>query len=80
VKGGSPDLSEKYGASPLAEHDRAVRTATALLLLEVARESIIFELRRQHAFSAGQAVTVIREASALVPRPSQALPVRRRNR
>jgi len=80
MNGGSPDLSEKYGASPLAEHERAVRTATALLLLEVARESINFELRRQHGFTEGQAATVIREASALVPRPSKLRPVRRRPR
>jgi hypothetical protein len=63
--------SEKYAASPLAAHDRAVQTATALLLLEVARETINYELRRQHKFSEGQAAEIIREASALVPRPER---------
>ena len=80
MNGGSPELTEKYGASPLAEHDRAVRTATALILLEVARESINFELRRQHGYTEGQAAGVIREAAALVPRPSKSRPVRRRTR
>jgi hypothetical protein len=80
MDGGSPEVSEKYGASPLAEHDRAVRTATALILLEVARESINFELRRQHGFTEGQAANVIREAAALVPRSSKSRPIRRRAR
>ena len=80
MNGGSPGLSEKYGASPLLKHDRAVQTATALLLLEVARESINFELRRQHGFTEGEAANVIREAAALVPRPSKSRPVRRRPR
>jgi len=76
----SAGLTAKYGASPLAEHDRAVKTATALILLEVAREAINFELRRQHGYTEGQAAAVIREASAQVPRPARSQPVRRRNR
>jgi hypothetical protein len=80
MDGGSPGLTEKYGASPLAEHDRAVRTATALLLLDVSRAAINFELRRQHGFSEGQAADVIREAAVLVPRPTKSRPVRRRIR
>ena len=61
--------NSKYGPSPLAEYSRAVRTAGALLLLEVAPEAINYELRRQHGFSEGQAALVIKEASALIPRP-----------
>jgi hypothetical protein len=81
VSGGAPEVSEKYGASPLATHDRAVKTATALILLEVARESINFELRRQHGFTEGQAAGIIREAAALVPRPARSpRPPRRRGR
>ena len=72
-------MSDKYGVSPLAAHDRALKTASALLLLEVARESINFELRRQHGFTEGEAARIIREAAALAPRPSrvQATPRRR---
>ena len=80
MNGGAPEVSEKYGASPLAAHDRAVKTATALLLLEVSRESINFELRRQHGFTEGQAAGIIREAAALVPRPTRSRPPRRRGR
>ena len=80
MEGGSSGLTQKYGASPLAEHDRAVRTATALLLLDVTREAINFELRRQHGFTEGYAANVIREAAVLVPRPSKSRPVRRRKR
>ena len=80
MDGGPSGLTEKYHASPLAEHERAVRTATALLLLEVARESINFELRRQHGYTEGQAAAVIREASALAPRPVKSPSARRRFR
>ena len=76
----APGALAKYGASPLAEHDRAVRTATALLLLDVARTAINFELRRQHGFTEGQAADVIREASTLVPRRTRTHAVRRRIR
>ena len=71
--------SGKYGVSPLAAHDRALQTATALLLLEVARSSINFELRRDHGFTEGQAAAIIREASASVPRRVHQ-PIRRRIR
>ena len=76
----SKGLNSRYGASPLAEHDRALKTAAALLLLEVSRASINFELRRQHGFTEGHAAEVIREASALNPRPVAVRSVRRRVR
>ena len=78
MNGATSGISEKYGPSPLAAHDRALETATALLLLEVARPSIIFELRRQHGFSEGQAAAVIRDAAALSPRPAGPQAIRRR--
>ncbi len=80
MSGGQPGISEKYSVSPLAHHDRAVQTAKALLVLEVARASINFELRRQHGFTEGEAAKVIREAATLVPRPPKPLPTRRRSR
>lgn len=70
----------KYNVSPLVAHERALETARALLLLQVGRESINFELRRQHGFTEGQAAVVIREAATLVPRPAKTQPVRRRDR
>ena len=73
-------LGAKYGASPLAEHDQALKTATALLLLEVSRASINFELRRQHGFTEAHAAEIIREAGAQLPRPDRSRPVRRRPR
>jgi hypothetical protein len=76
----SAQIGGKYGASPLARHDRALETARALLVLEVARESINFELRRQHGFTEGQAAAVIREASAQIPTRVRPQPVRRRAR
>jgi hypothetical protein len=76
----SAAVDGKYGASPLAEHDRAIKTATALLVLEVARESINFELRRQHGYTEGRAAAVIREASAQIPRRVRPQPIRRRTR
>jgi hypothetical protein len=74
----SSRISKNYGPSPLAAYERALETATALLLLEVARPSINFELRRQHGFSEGQAAAVIRAAAALSPRPVAPQPARRR--
>ncbi|HEV7525228.1 MAG TPA: hypothetical protein VGP92_09685 [Acidimicrobiia bacterium] len=68
MNGGSFGVSDKYSASPLAKHDRALETAAALLLLEVAPEAINFELRLQHGFSEGQAAEIIREALVLAPR------------
>jgi hypothetical protein len=70
----------KYSASPLAAHKQALETAHALLLLQVSRESINFELRRQHGFTEGHAAMVIREAASLVPKPAKMQPVRRRDR
>jgi len=72
--------ASRYGASPLAKHDRAVSTAAALLLLEFSREAINFELRRQHGYSEGEAASVIREASAQAPRPVPVRQLRRRRR
>jgi hypothetical protein len=81
MHGGSAGVSEKYGVSPLAAHDRALKTAGALLLLDVAREVVNFELRRQHGFTEGEAAKIIREAAALVPRPEKVRqPTRRRSR
>jgi hypothetical protein len=79
MNGATSGPSSKYGPSPLATYDRALETATALLLLEVARPSINYELCRQHGFSEGQAAAVIRDAAALCPRPSRPIPVRRRS-
>ena len=61
MEGGVRAVASKYGPSPLAEYSRAVRTAGALLLLEVAPEAINFELRRQHGFTEGQAALVIKD-------------------
>jgi hypothetical protein len=81
MNGGSSGLSEKYEVSPLAAHDRALETARALLLLEVAREAINFELRRQHGFTAEYAAEIIRQAATLVPRSTRVTqPARRRTR
>jgi hypothetical protein len=60
--------SSKYAPSPLAQHERAVRTAGALLLLEIGPETINFEIRRQYGFTEGQAAQVVREAARLIPR------------
>lgn len=67
MNNGPGNVTSKYGLSPLAQHDRALETANALLDLQVGRPSINFELRRQHGFTEGQAAEVIREAAALAP-------------
>ena len=77
---GPAGVTAKYGLSPLAVHDKAISTATALLLLDVSRESINFELRRQHGFTEGHAAAVIREAATLVPRSSTSRSMPRRIR
>jgi hypothetical protein len=61
----------KYTASPLARHDKALKTASALLLLEVAPATINFELRRQFGYTEGEAAALIREALRLLPRPTR---------
>jgi hypothetical protein len=48
--------------SPLAQYERALETATALLALQVSPAMINFELRREHDFTEAQATAVIREA------------------
>jgi hypothetical protein len=76
--GGKDEADGKYTASPLARHDRALKTAAALLLLEVAPATINFELRRQFGYSEGEAAAIIREAVRSVPRPTR--PHKPRNR
>jgi hypothetical protein len=51
-----------YRVSPLAQYERALETATALLAMQVSPAMINFELRREHGFTEGQAGAVIREA------------------
>jgi hypothetical protein len=58
----------KYTASPLARHDKALKTASALVLLEVAPATINFELRRQFGYSEGEAAALVREAIRSLPR------------
>jgi hypothetical protein len=52
----------KYRVSPLAQYERALETATALLGLQVSPAMVGFELRREHDFTDAQAMSVIREA------------------
>jgi hypothetical protein len=78
--GGKGEAGGKYTASPLARHDKALKTAAALLLLEVAPATINFELRRQFGYSEGEAAAVIREAVRSMPRPTRARKPRSRNR
>lgn len=59
---GAAVTASKYRVSPLAEYDRAVETASALLAMQVSAASITFELRRQHAFTDAQSAAVIRDA------------------
>ncbi len=80
MESGTAGVQTKYGMSPLAAHDKAITTATALLVLEVSRESINFELRRQFGFTEGHAAALIREASARVPRPAKTRSTPRRIR
>jgi hypothetical protein len=72
------EAAARYTPSPLARHDKALKTAAALLLLEVAPATINFELRRQFGYSEGDAAMVIREALRSVPRATP--PRRARNR
>jgi hypothetical protein len=51
-----------YRVSPLAQYERALETATALLALQVSPAMLNFELRREHSFTEAQAAAVIREA------------------
>ena len=79
--GGKEDENEgKYTASPLARHDKALKTASALIVLEVAPATINFELRRQFGFSEGEAAAVVREALHALPRPKRARRTRSRSR
>jgi hypothetical protein len=68
---GGDQRSAKYVASPLARQDKALKTAAALVLLEVAPATINHELRRQFGYSEGEAAALIREAARSVPRPGQ---------
>jgi len=61
----------KYAVSPLARHDKALKTAAALILLEVAPATINFELCRQFGYTEGDAALVIREAFRAFPRPKR---------
>ncbi len=54
----------KYRVSPLAQYERALETARALLALQVSPTAINFELRREHEFTEAQALGVIREAQS----------------
>jgi hypothetical protein len=76
----TPETSSKYALSPLAAYDQALETATALIVLQVGRPSINFELRRQHGYTEGQAAEVIRAAAAQCPRPARPHSLRRRDR
>jgi hypothetical protein len=78
MNGGEDEVGARYTASPLARHEKALKTAAALLLLEVAPETINYELRRQHGFSEGEAAAVIREAAHSLPRPERRPPRRGR--
>lgn len=80
MESGTAGAQTKYGMSPLAAHDKAITTVAALLVLEVSRESINFELRRQFGFTEGHAAALIREAAALVPRPAKVRSTRHRVR
>jgi hypothetical protein len=51
-----------YRVSPLAQYERALETAAALLAMQVSPAMINFELRREHDFTEAQAGAVIREA------------------
>jgi len=70
----------KYAASPLARHDKALKTASALILLEVAPATINFELRRQFGYSEGEAAALMREALRELPRPTRSRKPRNRGR
>ena len=78
--GGKDEAEGKYGPSPLARHDKALKTAAALLLLEVAPATINFELRRQFGYSEGESAALIREALRSVPRSTRTNKPRNRGR
>lgn len=65
------ETTAKYAPSPLARHDKALKTAAALILLEVAPATINFELCRQFGYSEGDAAAVIHEAFRAFPRPAR---------
>jgi hypothetical protein len=64
---GGDERNAKYVPSPLARHDKALKTAAALVLLEVAPATINHELRRQFAYTEGEAAALIREAARSLP-------------
>ena len=78
--GAEGEGSGKYTASPLVRHDKALKTAAALLLLEVAPATINFELRRQFGYGEGDAGAIIREAVRSLPRPTRPHMPRNRRR
>jgi hypothetical protein len=80
MNGGEDDVGAKYTASPLARHEKALKTAATLLLLEVAPETINYELRLQHGFTEGEAAAVIREAAHSLPRVERRRQPRHRSR
>ena len=63
----------KYRISPLAQYDRALETASALLALQVSPTAINFELRREYDLSVGQAAAMIRTALAATSEEPAAL-------
>ncbi len=56
-----------YRVSPLAQYERALETAAALLALQVSPAMMNFELRREHDLTEAQATAVIREALSTAP-------------
>ena len=73
MDGLGPESRSKYRVSPLAQYERAVETAAALLAMEVSAASITFELRRQHDFTEAQAAAVIRDALTSAPKEAVAI-------
>ena len=74
------EVADHYGPSPLLVHDRAVRSASELIALDVTRASIVFELRQQFGLSEDSAVAAMREAVAQMPRRPTAPPAGHRVR
>jgi len=59
---------------------KALKTASALILLEVAPATINYELRRQFGYSEGEATELMREALRALPRPKRTRKPRSRGR
>jgi len=56
-----------YVLSPCGVHERAVRTAAELILLDFTRETIEYELAQKFGLTRPQAVRAVHEAFARVP-------------